>query len=95
MAANTAMKSTVAEETANVNEHEEMVEVFLPKVPGEPNTKYVAVNGKSWNIPRGKRCKIPKYVYDSVVRAEEARTEADTFSDEEQKKMTTFNGMAL
>lgn len=85
-----ATKTTLEKE--NIKATEELVEIFLPKVSGEAPSKYVAVNGKAWNIPRGKRHKVPKYVADCIERAQTAQEEADEFSDNEQKKMTVIQG---
>ena len=86
-------ENTAAEKlVSNNNPDEEMVYVSLPKIPGEAPIKYVAVNGKAWNIPLGKRWKVPKYVADSIDRADNAQEEADEFSKEEQKKMTEIQG---
>lgn len=71
---------------------EEMVEVFLPKVSGEENTVYVALNGKAWQIPRGKRTQIPKAVADVLERSQAAQDAADRYSDAEQRKMAIIQG---
>ena len=68
------------------------VEVFLPKVPGEAPSQYVAVNGKAWQIPRGKKYKVPERVAKALARAQTAQEAADEFSDEEQKKMAIIQG---
>lgn len=74
---------------------EEMVEVFVPKSPGEEPTKYVGVNGRAWQIPRGKRTKVPKAVALVLERAQAAQDEADRFSEEEQKKMLEVQGAPM
>ena len=90
--AKTNMK-TLAETTEDVKAPEiKEVEVFLPKVPGEPPFQYVAVNGKAWQIPRGKKYKIPEHVNKALERAQLAQEAADEFSDEEQKKMAIIQG---
>ena len=72
---------------------EKMVEVFLPKVPGEAPCQYVAVNGKAWQIPRGKKTQIPEHVACVLERAQLAQEAADEYSDEEQKKMAIIQGL--
>ena len=92
MAATTEAKS-VAENMADVKAPTEiMVEAFLPKIPGEPPFQYVAVNGKAWQIPRGKKYQIPEHVAQVLERAQKAQEAADEYSDEEQKKMTVIQG---
>ena len=71
---------------------EKEVEVFLPKVPGEAPSQYVGVNGKAWQIPRGKKYKVPEYVARALERAQQAQEDADEYSDEEQKKMAVIQG---
>lgn len=71
---------------------DKMVEVFIPKVPGEAPEKYVAVNGKSWQIPRGKKHKVPEYVARELERSQRARDAADEYIEEEQKKMKVVQG---
>lgn len=72
---------------------EELVEVYIPKIPGEAPDKYVAVNGRAWNIPRGKMTKVPAKVARALNRAQAAAEEADKYSAEEQKKMKEIQGI--
>ena len=72
---------------------EEMGEVYIPKIPGEAPDKYVAINGKAWNIPRGKMTKVPAKVARVLNRAQAAAEEADVYSSEEQKKMKEIQGV--
>ena len=74
--------------TPEINE----VEVFLPKVPGEAPEQFVAVNGKAWQIPRGKKYKVPDYVALVLEDMQKAQEAADEFSAEEQKKMKVIQG---
>lgn len=69
-----------------------LVEVFIPKIPGEAPYQYVGVNGKAWQIPRGKRYKVPDYVALVLDRADKAQEEADKYSAEEQRKMKVIQG---
>lgn len=73
--------------------NEELVEVYIPKIPGEAPDKYVAINGKAWNIPRGKMYKVPAKVARMLNRAQAAAEEADMYSNEEQKKMKEIQGV--
>lgn len=72
---------------------EKMVDVFIPKVSGESPEKYVAVNGKAWLIPMGKKTKVPDYVAAVLENSQRAQDEADEFSAEEQKKMKVIQGV--
>lgn len=51
---------------------------LVPYKPGRPERSdadpnfYVSVNGKAWLLPRGKTSMIPRYVYNEIMRAEEA-----------------------
>lgn len=92
MAAKVSEKA-ISEKTSPVNSAEEMVEVYLPKVPGEANEKYVGLNGKAWQIPRGKKTKVPMAVAEILQLAQEAEDAAEKFSDEEQKKMAIIQGL--
>lgn len=71
---------------------EKMVEVFIPKVPGEAPSKYVAVNGQAWQIPCGKKTTVPEHVAQVLERSQLAQDAADKYSDEEQKKMAVIQG---
>lgn len=86
MAAKTEVKTAAAAPA------EKMVEVFLPKVPGEAPYQYVGVNGKAWQIPRGKKTQIPEYVAEVLNRSQKAQEDADEYSDKEQKKMKVVQG---
>lgn len=83
---------SVSEHTQDVKATEEIVEVFLPKVPGETPSVWVGVNGEGWQFPRGKKTKVPKRVADVLERSQQAQDDADEYSDEEQKKMTVIQG---
>ena len=85
----------MAAKTEAVQATEAMVDVFLPKVSGEAPFQYVAVNGKAWQIPRGKKVRVPAYVKDVLDRAQQAQEAADEYSDEEQKKMAAIQGVPI
>ena len=60
--------------------NETMIEVFIPRSAAnrDPNF-FVAVNGVSYLLPRGKKSKVPDYVAEEIERsraAEEAMYEA-------------------
>lgn len=86
MAAKTEVK------TEATTSAEQMVEVFLPKVPGEAPYQYVGVNGKAWQIPRGKKTQVPEYVAKVLEDCQKAQDAADEYSAEEQKKMKVIQG---
>lgn len=71
---------------------EEMVEVYLPKASGEASTVYVALNGKAWQIPRGKKMQIPKSVALVLERAQAAQEAADDYRKKERQKMYEIQG---
>lgn len=52
------------------NPMKEMVDVFVPIVSGEENTMFVGVNGKAWQIPRGKKVQVPKPVAEVIERSQ-------------------------
>ena len=56
------------------NPMKEMVDIFIPIVSGEENTVFVGLNGKAWQIPRGKREKVPKPVAEIVERSQNNTT---------------------
>lgn len=85
----------MAAKTEAVPATETMVDVFVPKVSGEAPFQYVAVNGKAWQIPRGKKVQVPAYVKDVLDRAQQAQEAADKYSDEEQKKMAAIQGVPV
>ena len=64
-----------AKKTENIeNDLYEMVAYKPPRSErsdADPNL-YVSVNGKSWLMPRGQVSMIPRYVYNEIMRAEEA-----------------------
>ena len=59
---------------ANTNPMKEMVDIFIPIVSGEDNTVFVGLNGKAWQIPRGKKVQVPKPVADIYERAQRNAT---------------------
>ncbi len=60
----------------------EMVEVRLPKAPKtEQNFQFVGVNGKTFQVPRGKSVKVPKPVAQVLANAEAAKTAAEEYEN--------------
>lgn len=59
------------------------VEVFIPRgaANDEPNF-FVAVNGKSYLLPRGKKSKVPAEVAEEIERAIKAQEALDNRKDE-------------
>ena len=86
-----AVKNAQAQEK-RVEAMDEMVEVFLPKTPGETATQFVGLNGKAWLIPRGKKVRVPRDVALILERAQAVQEAADEYSEEEQKKMSEIQG---
>lgn len=63
------------------------VSVYVPKVPGEAPILWVALNGKSWSIPRGKRVEVPEYVADIIYRRERNMEVADEYVKQKQLEL--------
>ena len=47
----------------------------------------MGLNGKAWNIPRGQKVEVPKPVADILYESERAKTAADKYIADEQKRM--------
>ena len=62
------------------------VTIVIPREPGGEDMLFVALNGKSYLIPRGKAVEVPKNVadvyYESVAAQEAALDHIDDFQDE-------------
>lgn len=60
------------------NNKAEYEEIMIPRAQAneDPNL-FVAVNGVSYILPKGKKSKVPKYVAEEVRRAWEAQAAAD------------------
>ena len=63
------------------------VSVFIPKIPGEAPALWVGLNGKSWNIPRGKRVEVPAEVAEIIYRRERTMQRADEYADEKRDEL--------
>lgn len=69
------------------NPMEIMETVFVPKIPGEADTVFVGLNGRSWTFPRGKSVQVPKPVADILRQQQEYQTAAEEYSEMLQKRM--------
>lgn len=68
------MATETTKKTATSEDLYELVEYKPPRAErsdADPNY-YVSVNGKAWLLPRGKTSKIPRYVYNEIMRSEDA-----------------------
>lgn len=70
-----------------------METVFIPKIPGEDETVFVGINGKSWLIPRGKSCEVPVFVADMLRERQRRQEAADEFSAAEKEKAKIIHGV--
>lgn len=68
-----AEKKINKEETAP---EEQEYTVRLPKVRGE-DAKFVGIDGVAYLVKRGENVRVPKAVYDELMRAEAAEIRAD------------------
>ena len=64
--------------TANIPAETETV--FLPRVSGEESTVFVALNGRAWQIPRGKKVEVPAVVARVLDEAEHNARIANEFA---------------
>ncbi len=71
---------------------QEKVSVLLPKVAGEDANQFVAVNGQSFLIPRGKRVEVPKAIALVLEESERMREQSDEYSEEEIRKINIVQG---
>lgn len=60
----------------------ELVDISIPRAASneEPNLM-VGINGKIYLLPRGKTSKVPKAVYDEIMRSRKAQETADETID--------------
>lgn len=74
---------TPVEEAPATPKTDTKVEVYIPKgnVNDEPNL-FVAVNGKSFLLPKGKKSMVPRYVYDEIMRSRKAEDIMDEHATE-------------
>lgn len=65
------------------SEWDEMVEVRLPKAPKtEQNFQFVGVNGRAFQVPKGKSVMVPKPVAEVIANSEKARQEAEDYESD-------------
>ena len=63
-------------------EWNKMVEVRLPKAPKtEQNFQFVGVNGKTFQVPRGKTVSVPSPVAEVIANSEAAKEAAEEFEN--------------
>ena len=65
----------------------ETVSVYIPKIPGAQPSLWVALNGQSWNIPRGKRVEVPAKVAKLIQHCEANAQVADAYADEKRREL--------
>ena len=65
--------------------------VFLPRISGEEDTVFVGLNGRSWQIPRGKKVEVPVPVADVLDEAERNARIAGAYAQERQKEMAVVH----
>lgn len=76
----TATKKTEAaiEETKTPEQHispwKQMLTIFCPKADDNgPDYAFVCINGKTFQVPRGKQVRVPRPVYEVLSRSEHAK----------------------
>jgi hypothetical protein len=59
-------------------DNKDLVDVFIDRANGkeDPNLM-VGVNGVNYLLPRGKTSKVPKVVYDEIMRSRRAQEKQD------------------
>lgn len=60
---------------------EKRIRVMFPKVQGQKVQEdiNVIINGKAWQIQRGKEVEIPESVYEVIKNSQDMQDEADNF----------------
>ena len=69
-----------------------MESVFLPRISGEENTVFVGVNGRAWQIPRGKKVEVPACVARVLDEAETNARIASAYAQAKQRDMEVVKG---
>lgn len=65
------------------NPWEERVEITLPKASKtEQNFQFVAVNGRTFQVPKGKTVKVPRPVYEVLMNSRYAEEKAEKYEEE-------------
>lgn len=68
--------------TPKNNPWKQMYPVFLPKASGgEQNFVRVVVNGRPFQIPRGRQQMVPRPVYEVLARSETAKNVTECFDE--------------
>ena len=62
--------------TVDETKTEKMVKIRLPRVRGESDTMYWAINERDWLIKRGEEVEVPESLANLIYRQEEAKEEA-------------------
>lgn len=72
--------------------NEEKVTVFVDKESGEPPMLFVGINGKNWQIPRGKSVQVPKSVADMVEARKRMKRFLEEYSSRQQELSREIQG---
>lgn len=84
MAESKAKNAPVAENETKYDPWQHKVTVLLPKASdGDQNFVLVGINGKNYQVPRGKRVQVPKPVYDVLSRSEHAQMISERYNAEQ------------
>ena len=75
--------------------NEERVSVFVEKESGEPPMLFVGINGKNWQIPRGKSVQVPKAVKDMVDARIRMKRFRDEYSSRQQELSSKIQGAPI
>jgi hypothetical protein len=67
---------------ATKSENMDLVDIFIERASGndEPNLM-VGINGVNYLLPKGKTSKVPKAVYEEIMRSRRAQATADEAID--------------
>lgn len=71
---------------------QEMVSVHVPKITGEEPMLLVGLNGKLYNIPRGKTSMVPKPVADIIAMSDRNAGIADEYSERGKALLNQVQG---
>lgn len=59
-------------------ENKDLMDVFIDRPNGKEEPNYmVGVNGVNYLLPRGKTSRVPKAVYDEIMRSRRAQEKQD------------------
>jgi hypothetical protein len=69
-----AEETKTVEKTAPVSPWKQMLTIFCPKTDDNgPDYAFVCINGKTYQVPRGKQVRVPRPVYEVLSRSEHAK----------------------